>query len=145
MSQLPWLVVVGILYPLCKEIAIVPEVVIGDPATDKPVGTLTATLVTVPEPETVPHEVTDPSVVKNLPALPVCDGITAAAAVALLAAEVALEAALEALEEALEALEAALEALEAALEALVEALEALVEALEALEEALEALEDACEA
>ena len=42
------LVVVGIEYPLCKDIAIVPLDVIGEPLTLNPVGTLTATLVTVP-------------------------------------------------------------------------------------------------
>ena len=36
-----------------NETANVPEVVIGDPVTDKNVGTVIATLVTVPVPETV--------------------------------------------------------------------------------------------
>ena len=56
-----------------REIARVPELVIGLPATDKKEGTVAATDVTVPEPppDTVPQEVTEPSVVRNLPLLPV--------------------------------------------------------------------------
>ena len=38
------------LYPDCSETASVPLVVIGDPLTVKPVGTVIATLVTDPEP-----------------------------------------------------------------------------------------------
>jgi len=59
-----------------NEIARVPELVIGLPVTDKKVGTVAATDVTVPEPlATVPQEVFVPSVVRNLPELPVCDGV----------------------------------------------------------------------
>jgi hypothetical protein len=47
-SQLLWLAVVGIEYPVANEIAKVPELVIGVPLTDNPVGTDKATLVTVP-------------------------------------------------------------------------------------------------
>ena len=40
--------VVGIEYPLAKVMASVPEVVIGEPETDSPVGTDSPTEVTVP-------------------------------------------------------------------------------------------------
>jgi hypothetical protein len=46
--QLVWLAVVGMLYPLCRLRASVPDSVIGVPDTLKPVGTVIATLVTVP-------------------------------------------------------------------------------------------------
>lgn len=49
-------VVVGIVYPDAKEIAIVPDVVIGEFATESPVGTDTPTEVTVPDPPpALPH------------------------------------------------------------------------------------------
>jgi hypothetical protein len=55
-----------------KEIARVPELVIGLPATDRKEGTVAATDVTVPEAlVTVPQEVAVPLVVRNLPELPV--------------------------------------------------------------------------
>lgn len=44
--QLDCEIVVGIAYPAAYEIAIVPDDVIGDPVTDNPVGTETATDVT---------------------------------------------------------------------------------------------------
>jgi hypothetical protein len=57
-------------------IARVPELVIGLPATDRKEGTVAATDVTVPGLlVTTPQEVAVPSVVRNLPELPVCDGV----------------------------------------------------------------------
>ena len=47
-SQLVCFVFVGIEYPELKERANVPEVVIGEPVTVKPVGTVIETEVTVP-------------------------------------------------------------------------------------------------
>lgn len=55
---------------------IVPVLVIGPPEVVSPVVPPdTATDVTVPLPDTVAHDVAVPSVVRNLPLLPVCDGI----------------------------------------------------------------------
>ena len=48
--QLVWLAVVGSEYPAAYVIAKVPEVVIGFPVTDKPIGTVISTEVTVPDP-----------------------------------------------------------------------------------------------
>src|ERR1700733_10583563 len=52
----------------------VPEVVTGDPETENSAGAASATLVTVPEPETVCQLAFVPLVCKNIPALPPCDG-----------------------------------------------------------------------
>ena len=48
MSQVVCEALVGIEYPAAKVTAKVPELVIGEPAILKPVGTVIATLVTVP-------------------------------------------------------------------------------------------------
>jgi hypothetical protein len=54
-----------------RVIASVPLDVIGEPETDKKAGTVAATLVTVPVPDTVPQDTSVPLVVKNFPVLPV--------------------------------------------------------------------------
>lgn len=46
--------VVGITYPAVRDIAAVPDVVIGTPVTDSPVGTVTLTEVTDPPPPPAP-------------------------------------------------------------------------------------------
>ena len=65
--------VVGIEYPDANETANVPLVVIGLPLTDNPVGTVIATLVTVPN-GFVAQDKEEPSVVKYFPLFPVCVG-----------------------------------------------------------------------
>lgn len=49
-SQLDWLAVVGMEYPVSNATANVPELVTGEPDTTKPVGTVMPTEVTVPAP-----------------------------------------------------------------------------------------------
>ena len=53
MSQLPWLAVVGRLYPAAKLSVIFPLLVTGEPLTLNPVGATRPTLLTVPPPVTL--------------------------------------------------------------------------------------------
>jgi hypothetical protein len=67
----------------------VPDVVIGEPATETipPVNDW-ATLVTVPEPDTVAQDVVEPLVVRYLPELPVWVGASASNAAVVVVAPV---------------------------------------------------------
>ena len=76
MSQFPCFAVVGIEYPEANDTARVPELVIGLPETDKPVGTVIPTEVTVPvlatpvHPEGVVTVILVPSTVAIVAELP---------------------------------------------------------------------------